>query len=148
MGEPGTRPLPLSPSIPADDEAYALHHGDASSTSPSALLRPKFRDHSIKTRKGRSSYIILYMNKSNRCHILCTGSVLKLTKRLYRNRATQNVLQHRDQRNFPSLESLCTSESIRPRIVKEPPIIAQSDVINSYQRRPFEDTITAIGERS
>ena len=31
----------LSPSIPADDEAYALIHGGASSTSPSTSLRPK-----------------------------------------------------------------------------------------------------------
>ena len=36
-------PRPLVPlSLPfADDEAYAYHHGDASSTSPSASLRPK-----------------------------------------------------------------------------------------------------------
>ena len=32
---------PLSLSLFADDEAYALHHGDASSTSPSTSLRPK-----------------------------------------------------------------------------------------------------------
>ena len=34
-------PLSLSLSIPADDEAYALIHGGASSTSPSTSLRPK-----------------------------------------------------------------------------------------------------------
>ena len=33
--------LSLSLSPLADDEAYAHHHGDASSTSPSASLRPK-----------------------------------------------------------------------------------------------------------
>ena len=33
--------LSLSLSPLADDEAYAYHHGDASSTSPSASLRPK-----------------------------------------------------------------------------------------------------------
>ena len=33
-------PLSLSLSIFADDEAYALHHGDASSTSPSLWLLP------------------------------------------------------------------------------------------------------------
>ena len=39
------RPLaPLSPlSISADDEAYALDHGYASSTSPSTSLRPKYK---------------------------------------------------------------------------------------------------------
>ena len=41
-----TLPTQISSSVPlsllADDEAYAsLHHGDASSTSPSASLRPK-----------------------------------------------------------------------------------------------------------
>ena len=38
------RPLALpslSPSIPADDEAYELIHGGASSASPSTSLRPK-----------------------------------------------------------------------------------------------------------
>ena len=34
-------PLSLSLSTSADDEAHALHHGDASSTSPSTSLRPK-----------------------------------------------------------------------------------------------------------
>ena len=34
--------LSLSPPPLADDEAYALHHGDASSTSPSTSLRPKY----------------------------------------------------------------------------------------------------------
>ena len=40
---PTSCPSLLSPSIPADDEAYALIHGDASSTSPSTSLRPKHR---------------------------------------------------------------------------------------------------------
>ena len=54
----------LSPPF-ADDEAYAYHHGDASSTSPSASLRPKThlmsprsprdrRDQQTKTKRGNS----------------------------------------------------------------------------------------------
>ena len=36
--------MSLSLSLLADDEAHAFHHGDASSTSPSASLRPKLNE--------------------------------------------------------------------------------------------------------
>ena len=44
----------LSPlSISADDEAYALDHGYASSTSPSTSLRPKLSPAGDQTKGGR-----------------------------------------------------------------------------------------------
>ena len=46
-------PLSLSLSIFADDEAYALHHGDASSTSPSTSLRPKLTNWTSTTYNTR-----------------------------------------------------------------------------------------------
>ena len=52
----------LSLSLPplADDEAYAYHHGDASSASPSASLRPTRTLH----RKRRRPYLALEITKS------------------------------------------------------------------------------------
>ena len=52
------------------------------------------------------------------------------------------------QRPLPSLVNLWTALSRRPTTVKVPPIIAQSDVIKSYQRRPFDETTTAMGLKS
>ena len=46
----------LSRSPLAADEAYALHHGDASSASPSASLRPKRRLALLCLRKTQQSY--------------------------------------------------------------------------------------------
>ena len=50
----------LSLSPVADDEAYAYHHGGASSTSPGASLRPKRTLH----RKRRRPYLALEITKS------------------------------------------------------------------------------------